>query len=425
MRFNQSTLAFLATAGLVSAQTSTDCNPTLKTCPSDDGLDSSSFSSDFTKGSSAFSSWSAASGTTINYGSKGAEFTITKEGEAPTVQTDFYFFFGTVEVIMQAAPGTGIVSSIVLESDDLDEIDWEFLGGDTTQVESNYFGKGNTTTYDRAIYYPVSSPQTTMHTYLIDWTSSRLIFSIDGVAVRTLNYQDADGGANYPQTPMRLKLGNWAGGASTEPAGTVEWAGGATDFGAAPFTMYVESVKINNANPAKEYTYGDKTGSWQSIKIGEDSGASEASSGGSSSAVSSSAASSSAAALSKTSASVSATSASSAVPSHKVAANAAASKVVSDSASAASASATSSAAQNDTASSSTEKSSSMHSTTKTSLPTAAAYSNSNGTSASGHSNSSATTSAGAVQHTTNDAQSHTGSMAVLSVFTLAMCFWML
>lgn len=28
---------------------------------------------------------------------------------------------------MQAAPGTGIVSSIVLESDDLDEVDW--VGG--------------------------------------------------------------------------------------------------------------------------------------------------------------------------------------------------------------------------------------------------------------------------------------------------------
>lgn len=40
---------------------------------------------------------------------------------------------------MKAASGQGIVSSIVLESDDLDEIDWEFLGGDTTQVQSNFY----------------------------------------------------------------------------------------------------------------------------------------------------------------------------------------------------------------------------------------------------------------------------------------------
>jgi len=42
---------------------------------------------------------------------------------------------------MQAAAGTGIVSSIVLQSDDLDEVDWEMIGGNTTFVETNFFGK--------------------------------------------------------------------------------------------------------------------------------------------------------------------------------------------------------------------------------------------------------------------------------------------
>ena len=55
---------------------------------------------------------------------RGAEFTINKQGDAPTIETDFYFFFGEAEVVMKAANGTGIVSSIVLESDDLDEVDW-------------------------------------------------------------------------------------------------------------------------------------------------------------------------------------------------------------------------------------------------------------------------------------------------------------
>ena len=267
MHYSQRTIAALAVIPLALAQTFSDCNPTNTTCPADTGLAAASFSSDFTQGSSAFSNWTVASGTKITYGTKGAEFTISKEGEAPTVQTDFYIFFGTVEVKMQAAPGIGIVSSIVLESDDLDEIDWEFLGGDTTQAETNYFGKGNTTTYNRAIYYAVSSPQTTMHTYTVDWTAERLTFAIDGTVVRTLNYEDANGGSNYPQTPMRIKLGNWAGGASTEPAGTVEWAGGSTDFTKAPFTMYVESVKITNAYPGGQYEWVGKTGSWESIKV--------------------------------------------------------------------------------------------------------------------------------------------------------------
>jgi hypothetical protein len=78
-------------------------------------------SSDFTAGAS--DDWKVTNGV-INYNGQGAGFTVAKHGDSPTIQTKEYFFFGTVEVKMQAAPGTGIVSSIVLESDDLDEIDW-------------------------------------------------------------------------------------------------------------------------------------------------------------------------------------------------------------------------------------------------------------------------------------------------------------
>jgi hypothetical protein len=69
---------------------------------------------------------------------------------------------------------------------------------------------------------------------------------------------------------MRLKLGNWAGGAEGNAEGTIEWAGGETDFSKAPFDMYVQDVSITNYNPAASYEYGDKSGSWQSIKINKD-----------------------------------------------------------------------------------------------------------------------------------------------------------
>jgi hypothetical protein len=42
---------------------------------------------------------------------------------------------------MKAAPGVGIVSSIVLQSDNLDEVDWEWIGGVDSRVQQNYFGK--------------------------------------------------------------------------------------------------------------------------------------------------------------------------------------------------------------------------------------------------------------------------------------------
>ncbi|KAK5117599.1 hypothetical protein LTR62_005021 [Meristemomyces frigidus] len=270
MRFSSSAAAVLAIgASTTLAQTSTTCDPTKKSCPADPGLNSQTYSADFTKGPGANASWSAAQGTTITYDAQGATFSIAAAGQAPTIQTDFYMQFGRVDVKMKAAPGTGIVSSIVFESDDLDEIDWEFLGGNTAQVETNFFGKGNTTTYDRATYVAVTSPQTDFHTYTVDWNSARIEWIIDGVTVRTLAYDDPStvGGKNYPQTPMRLKLGNWCAGCEGEPAGTVEWSGGNTTFGNDPYVMYVESVTIQNYNPADSYVWSDESGSWQSIQI--------------------------------------------------------------------------------------------------------------------------------------------------------------
>lgn len=258
-------LAACLLAASSAAQTYTDCNPTEATCDADTGLASTSYSVDFTQGSDD-SAWTAVSGS-VSYTSSGAEFTINEKGDAPTIETSWYFFFGRAEVLMRAASGTGIVSSVVLESDDLDEVDWEWIGGSADEVQTNYFGKGNTTSYDRGGTSDVSDTQGTTHNYTIDWTTDAITWYIDGSAVRTLNYADAVGGKNYPQTPMRLKLGIWAGGDSDNAEGTIEWAGGETDYDDGPFTMTVESVSVTNANPASSYTYGDKTGDWTSIEF--------------------------------------------------------------------------------------------------------------------------------------------------------------
>ena len=81
---------------------------------------------------------------------------------------------------------------------------------------------------------------------------------------------------------MQLKLGSWAAGGEGVPEGTVEWAGGKTDFTQGPFDMYVKEVSITNYNPADSYEYGDKSGSWQSIKINKDGSSSSAGGSGSS-----------------------------------------------------------------------------------------------------------------------------------------------
>jgi beta-glucanase (GH16 family) len=171
--------------------------------------------------------------------------------------------FGKYSVTMKAAPGTGIVSSLVLQSDDLDEIDWEWLGGKPNEVQSNYFGKGQTTTYDRAAIHAVSNTQQQWHTYSVEWTASQIIWQIDGATVRVLSAANANG--QFPQTPMQLKLGSWSGGDPSNSPGTIQWAGGLSNYANAPYTMYVKSLSVVDYSTGTSYSYSDQSGSAGSI----------------------------------------------------------------------------------------------------------------------------------------------------------------
>ena len=95
----------------------------------------------------------------------------------------------------------------------------------TGQVQSNYFGKGQTTTYNRGAFHPANGNHDGFKTYSIDWTAEQIVWSIDGVTVRALTYANAATG-QYPQTPMQIKVGAWSGGDSSNAPGTIAWAGG-------------------------------------------------------------------------------------------------------------------------------------------------------------------------------------------------------
>lgn len=92
-----------------------------ETCPADTGLNKYRLNTDFTAGS--LGRWNTTAGT-VTTTDLGAKFTINEQGDAPTIESEFYIFFGHVDVKMRTANGTGIVSTWILESDDLDEIDW-------------------------------------------------------------------------------------------------------------------------------------------------------------------------------------------------------------------------------------------------------------------------------------------------------------
>ncbi|KAI1376257.1 glycoside hydrolase family 16 protein [Hypoxylon crocopeplum] len=247
-------------SGRAAAQTYTSCNPLSSTCPADTAL-GMAIDVDFTQGEvNSFTN----SGGEPTYGSDGATFTVRQSGDAPQLTSVFYIMFGRVEISLKAAPGAGIVSSFVLQSDDLDEIDWEWLGADSTEVQSNYFGKGITSSYNRGQFHEMGNNQDGFVTYVIDWTSDRIVWTVDGTAVRTLQASDAESN-QYPQTPMQVKFGAWSGGDSSNAQGTIEWARGPTDYSQGPFSMSVKSIKVTDYSTGHSYTYGDTSGSWQSI----------------------------------------------------------------------------------------------------------------------------------------------------------------
>lgn len=256
-------LSLLATASSI-AQAATApkaCNP-LKAdnCSADTAL-GASIQEDFTKKSSWFPYFSGSG--LVNYTKDGLSMTLDKRFSAPALQSEFYIMYGKVEVEMKAGPGRGVVSSFYLQSDDLDELDIEWVGSDNTQFQSNYFSKGNTSTYDRGKFHGVDSPVDKFHNYSLDWNVDKTTWALDGQVVRTLSNDSSEG---YPQTPMFIKMGIWAGGDPDNAPGTIEWAGGKVDYSQAPFTMNVKRVVVTDYSTGKQYSYHDQSGSWQSIE---------------------------------------------------------------------------------------------------------------------------------------------------------------
>lgn len=194
------------------------------------------------------------------------EMIIQNSNNAPTLISHDYIFFGRVEVEMQAAPGQGIISSIVLQSDSLDEIDWEFVGNDQENAQTNYFSQGvENFTYGR--FHELDfNPMEGIHTYTIDWNPDRILFSIDGDVVREASVDEG----SFPQTPCQLRLGIWPGGIG-DHEGTIDWAGGRVQWDDAPFSAYYRSVRVEDYGGGYEgalkYEYTNTDGTWDSIRV--------------------------------------------------------------------------------------------------------------------------------------------------------------
>ena len=126
------------------------------------------------------------------------------------VQKRGFYGFGRYEVVMQAAPGSGAVSSFFTHTDATfgdphDEIDIEFLGSNTRQLHANFFTNGNT--YG-SIYIdlPFDAAEE-VHLYAFDWQPDSIKWYVDGTRVHTVTSAELP----IPQAPGRIIMNIWSG----------------------------------------------------------------------------------------------------------------------------------------------------------------------------------------------------------------------
>ncbi|KAF9286438.1 hypothetical protein BGZ68_002910 [Mortierella alpina] len=178
----------------------------------------------------------------------------TGGGIGATVHSSRWMKWGTIEARLKtAANQPGPVSSFILISPTSgDEIDFEVVGKDPTNMQTNFYYKvqpGREVSYAHGQHINVEvDTSADYHTYKLEWTSTEMKWYFDGVLKRTAAASEVVG--SYPDTPMRVAFGLWDGGYGNE--GTAEWAGKNTSYEpneTREYQMVVDWVNITPMTP--------------------------------------------------------------------------------------------------------------------------------------------------------------------------------
>lgn len=131
--------------------------------------------------------------------------------------------YGRYEVVMQAARGEGVISSFFTYTgpyfgDPHDEIDFEFLGRDTTKVWLNRYvdGKEMPGQWIDLGFDSAEAP----HLYVFEWSPEEIVWYIDGQERLRLPASEKV----LPSHVSKLYINIWAGGEAHR-----DWAGVAPD----------------------------------------------------------------------------------------------------------------------------------------------------------------------------------------------------
>ncbi|KAA8647302.1 hypothetical protein EYZ11_009799 [Aspergillus tanneri] len=160
--------------------------------------------------------------------------TMPKESVGSLFANNHYIWYGKISGKIKSSRGSGVVSAFILLSDVKDEIDFEFVGSDLANVQTNYYFQGILDYGHGANASVDSNTFEQWHDYEIDWKPDQITWSVDGDVKRTLTrestWNETSNRYQYPQTPSRMQLSLWPAGQASNAAGTIAWAGGEIDW---------------------------------------------------------------------------------------------------------------------------------------------------------------------------------------------------
>ncbi len=200
------------------------------------------------------------------------------------IQTDEFFGYGTYEVEMQASGVSGVVSSFFLFTSEFfgasqhNEIDIEFLGGDTTVMNINYFYGNDKLGSNGSVQVDLGfDAAAALHDYSIEWEPD----AIRWYAEDTLLYEVTSGTSAIPipDEAMKIYANVWTGGETLE-----HWHGAVDDNATAevsyasvsyvPFTISDSSVaaleddSISFAGQTEGVVVDMEAGTWsRAVKV--------------------------------------------------------------------------------------------------------------------------------------------------------------
>lgn len=227
-----------------------------------------------------------ASGQPVSY-QNNVLLTMAPDSVGTLLATTTYMWYGNVQATFKTSRGQGVVTAFILLSDVKDEIDYEFVGADLEDAQSNYYFQG-IPNYDNEQNISLSDTFQNFHTYEIDWTPDTITWKVDGQVGRTKKRSDTWNATTnqwmFPQTPARVQLSLWPAGLASNGEGTVEWAGGLVDWNSPDiqangyYYATFESVTIScynatsapGTNTGVSYTYNGYTGTNDTVIDGTD-----------------------------------------------------------------------------------------------------------------------------------------------------------